>query len=94
MSLKNDNYLFKQISELKLSDFPRGIKPFQKYRNASDSLVNIFERESIDSLKLKKIYDIYGDEIILEYLNDVELKNKTNLKRSREYANRKSCKDI
>lgn len=94
MSLKNDNNLFKQISELKLSDFPRGIKPFQKYRNASDSLVNIFERESIDNEKFKKLYNIYGDEIVLEYLNDIELKNKTNLRRSRKYANRRSCKNI
>lgn len=88
---KNNYELFKQITELRLTDFQRGIKPNQKFRNASDSLINIFNNENIDVKKLKKLYNIYGNEIILEYLNDVELKNKSNLRKSRFYANRGPC---
>lgn len=80
---KEKNYyeLFMQITNLKLIDFPKGIRPNEKFRNASNSMKEIFYNEKIDSKKLKRLYDIYGEEIILEYLNDVELKNKSNLKR-------------
>lgn len=88
---KNNYELFKQITELKLTDFPKGIKPNKKFRNASDSLINIFYKEKIDIKKLKKLYTIYGNDIFLEYLNDIELKNKSNLRKSRFYAYRRSC---
>ena len=91
---KNNYELFKQLTELKLTDFQKGIKPNQKFRNASDTLINIFYKENIDIKKLKKLYNIYGSEIFLEYLNDVELKNKSCLRKSRVYANRRSCQKI
>ena len=79
---KNNNELFKQITELKLSDFQRGIKPNLQYRNSSGSLIDIFQKEEMNPRRLKKLNDIYENEIIIEYLNDVEVKNKSNLRRS------------
>ena len=77
---KNDlSAKFYQTTGLKLIDFQKGILPYKKYRNMSNSMIDIFYNESIEKTKLEELHKIYGQRMILEYLNDLFIKNHSNL---------------
>lgn len=64
---------------LEITDFEKGINPQEFRREALDgkSMMKIFGENEITSSILKKIYHIYGDEIVLQYMKDSILRNST-----------------
>lgn len=78
----NKSQLFNETTGLNIIDYRHGIDPREIFRNSSDNLINIFEREKITKRKIEGIFNSYGDSIIDEYLNDVGLKNKSILTRT------------
>ena len=83
---KNERYnlaqIFNKTTDLNITDFMHGINPREAFRNSSDSLIRIFEREKITKKKIENIFNTYGDRIIINYLNDLGLRNKTILTRN------------
>lgn len=73
---------FKETTGLNIADYMNGIDPREVYRNSSDCLISIFDREKITKKKIENIFSYYGDRICLEYLNDLYIKNKSILTRN------------
>ena len=68
---------FKETTGLNIADYMNGINPREIYRNSSDCLINIFDREKITKKKLETLFNSYGDRIYIEFLNDLYIKNKS-----------------
>lgn len=85
-SVKDTNFeltkKLKQTTELNIADFMHGINPREIYRNSSDCLINIFYREKITKKKLENLFNSYGEKILIEYLNDLYIRNKSILTRN------------
>lgn len=90
---------FKQTTGLNIFDFKYGINPREVYRNSSDCLINIFYREKVTYRRLIFIFNYFGESIYKEYINDLYLRNKTNLTRNsygviEDHVNRISEEDF
>lgn len=70
---------FAQTIGLNISDINLGIKPqyFTRPSYNKKSMLDIFYENNVTPDLLKKLYDIYGKEIINEYYNDDFLRNKS-----------------
>ena len=83
----DDSITFFKATGMELSEIKYGISPefFKRKGLNYKNMINIFKENDIDRQTLKEIYEIYGDEIISQYNQDVLLKNKSVLVSNGKY---------
>ena len=72
---------FYKVTGLNISDFKKGVNPedFKRKTLNSRNIIESFENNNITKDDIKRIYSIYSDEIVSEYIDDTELKNKSTI---------------
>ena len=83
----DDSITFFKATGMELSGIKYGISPefFKRKGLNYKNMINIFKENDIDRQTLQEIYEIYGDEIISQYNQDVLLKNKSVLVSNGKY---------
>ena len=83
----DDSITFFKATGMELSGIKYGISPefFKRKGLNYKNMISIFKENNVDRQTLQEIYEIYGDEIVSQYNQDVLLKNKSVLVSNGKY---------
>lgn len=83
----DDSITFFKATGMELSKIKYGISPefFKRKGLNYKNMISIFKENNVDRQTLQEIYEIYGDEIVSQYNQDVLLKNKSVLVSNGKY---------